>query len=79
MITTQKECNQFRKYKKCINSVVKKSKCNSQLKATADTYLESRIKFAIDCNTGHKIVEIREEERVLIESEMQSEIDGICC
>ena len=73
----QKECKDFVEYKKCINTLVKKSKCSSEAKEMAIIYLESRVKFAIDCKTGNKIVDFREGERILVESEMQSEIDGI--
>ena len=78
MIKSAEECDQLEAYKRCVERIVSKSKCNPKLKNIAIQYLESRIKLTIDCKTGIRFAERTQTERVLIKPQMQSQVDGIC-
>ncbi|CAG2113116.1 unnamed protein product [Medioppia subpectinata] len=72
------ECNQYNAYRKCIITIVDKSQCKPHVKKFAIQYLESRVKFAINCQTYAKIFdESKAKDKVLVESEMQSAVDVI--
>ncbi len=79
IVQNDNECHHFLLYQKCINSIVDKSKCDSKVKDIAIGYLESRVKIADNiCKTVvKKFKETDKEERILVESEMQSAVDGM--
>ncbi len=79
IVQDDNECYRFLLYQQCINSIVNKSKCSSKVKDIAIGYLESRVKIADNiCKTiVKKFEETDKEERILVESEMQSAVDGM--
>lgn len=79
IIQNENDCNNFVLYQRCITSIVKKSKCDTKIKDTAIGYLESRVKIADNvCKTVVKKFKARDEEkRILVESGMQSAVDGM--
>ncbi len=79
IVQNDNECNHFLLYQKCINSIVNKSKCDSKVKDIAIGYLESRVKIENNiCKTVVKKFEEKDkEERILVESEMQSAVDSM--
>jgi len=78
VIENVKECNLFDVYKKCITSAVEKSQCKPHVKEFAIKYLESRVKFAIDCRTYRKLFdESMAKNKILVETEMQSAVNVI--